>query len=190
MTRERGRMRLPSLHGLFQKVRLWNVLDKALRRLWEARPGPQAWGFCKPDRRVSQKKATARKRPPSPAGQRQRIKAPLSCSLCLPTHPPTSFSLLPLPAPLPASSSRFPASLVWSLPPAPHHLPSASETPTASPKAPCLCRFCSLCLELLSPASPLDPGLARRSQLPSLTSQIYQASRVCQAPCQGSASKC
>ena len=163
-------MRLPSLHGLFQKVRLWNVLHKALRRLWEARPVPQAWGFCKPDRRVSQKKATLLlrkkipiKSPPSPAGQgqRQRIKAPLSCS-------PSAFpyilrppSLLQLPAPLPASSSRFPASLVWSLPPAPHHLPSACETPTASPKAPCLCPFCSLCLELLSPASPLDPGLAQ-----------------------------
>ena len=172
MTRERGRMRLPSLHGLFQKVRLWNVLHKALRRLWQARPVTQAWGFCKPDRRVSQKKATLLlrkkipiKSPPSPAGQRLSAdkSSSLLLSLCLPTHPPTSFSLLQLPAPLPASSSRFPASLFWSLPPAPHHLPSACETPTASPKAPCLCPFCSLCLELLSPASPLDPGLARRS---------------------------
>ena len=120
MTRERGRMRLPSLHGLFQKVRLWNVLHKALRRLWQARPVPQAWGFCKPDRRVSQKKATLLlrkkipvKSPPSPAGQRQRIKAPLSCSpsaFPLILRPPSLSSSSLLLSPPPPPASRLPSS--------------------------------------------------------------------------------
>ena len=103
-------MRLPSLHGLFQKVRLWNVLHEALRRLWEARPVPQAWGFCKPDRRVSQKKAAPPLHKKIPV--RVHFPQPVSVSgykllsLALPLPSQLSSDLL-LSPPAPCSSPRL-----------------------------------------------------------------------------------
>lgn len=41
VTREWGRPRLPSSHGLFQKAPWWNAVQKVLRRLWTGRPVPQ-----------------------------------------------------------------------------------------------------------------------------------------------------
>ena len=123
-----GRMRLPSLHGLFQKVRLWNVLHEALRRLWEARPVPQAWGFCKPDRRVSQKKAAPPLHKKIPV--RVHFPQPVSVSgykllsLALPLPSQLSSDLL-LSPPAPCSSPR----LFLPLPCFPCLEPPSSHTP-------------------------------------------------------------